>query len=106
MHTTPIKEPIEEPDEAHIRNGKEKMIETRLLAITSGPSSSLERMDVEHSYFRGGVDDAVIYYFCGYVIHIMSKHTECELCLHDISSTVPLVGSDAYLTTYRSFKEG
>lgn len=39
-------------------------------------------------------------------IHKMSKHTECELCLHDISLTVPLVDSDAYLTTYRSFKEG
>ncbi|XP_065309419.1 uncharacterized protein [Dermacentor albipictus] len=80
-------------------------IEARLLAITSGPSSFLDRMDIEYSYFRGDVDDAVTYHLCGYVIHKMSKHTECELCLHDISSTVPLVSSDALLTTYRSFKE-
>ncbi|KAH9367844.1 hypothetical protein HPB48_003111 [Haemaphysalis longicornis] len=36
----------------------------------------------------------------------MSKRKECQLCLHDISSAAPVIGSDAYLTIYRSFKEG
>ncbi|KAH9380493.1 hypothetical protein HPB48_018857 [Haemaphysalis longicornis] len=63
-------------------------------------------MSDEHSYFRGSPDDSVVYYIAGYVVHKMSKRKECQLCRLDISSAAPVVGSDAYLTTYRSFKEG
>ncbi|XP_049276172.1 LOW QUALITY PROTEIN: uncharacterized protein LOC125760320 [Rhipicephalus sanguineus] len=83
-----------------------EFIEKKLLRIvceTSGESG--EQID-DHSYFKGEVDDAIVYYMSGYVVYKFQKHTACLLCLEDISSAEPVVGSDAYLTTYRSFKEG
>lgn len=79
-------------------------IEARLLEMTSFPCIT-DQMSDEHSYFRGS-PDSVVYYIAGYIVHKMSKCKECHLCLHDISSEAPVIGSDAYLTTYRSFKEG
>ncbi|KAH8023560.1 hypothetical protein HPB51_014809 [Rhipicephalus microplus] len=65
-----------------------------------------DQMSDEQSYFRGSPDDRVVYYLAGYVVHKMTKRKECQLCLQDVSSEAPVIGSDAYLTTYRSFKEG
>lgn len=63
-------------------------------------------MSAQHSYFRGSPDESVLYCLPGCVAHKVSKRTKCQLCLHDISSAAPVVSADAYLTTYRSFKEG
>lgn len=81
-------------------------IEARLLEMTTFPCVTPDQMSDEHSYFRGSPDDSVVYYLSGYIVHKVSKRTECQLCLHDISSAAPVVCSDAYLTRYRSFKEG
>lgn len=83
-----------------------EFIEEKLLKITCETPREPEEQDDDHSYFKGEVDDAIVYYISGYVVYKFEKHTACLLCLEDISSAAPVVGSDAYLTTYRSFKEG
>ncbi|KAH6930019.1 hypothetical protein HPB50_007965 [Hyalomma asiaticum] len=81
-------------------------IEARLLEMTSFPCITPDQMSDEHSYFRSSPDGSVVYYLAGYVVHKMGKRKECQLCLQDVSSEASVIGSDAYLTTYRSFKEG
>ncbi|XP_077511434.1 uncharacterized protein LOC144121885 [Amblyomma americanum] len=81
-------------------------IQQKLMEMTSDPARIPDQQDDDHCYFKGDVDQAVVYYLSGYVVHKFEKLTACLLCLKDISSPVPIVGSDAYLTTYRSFKEG
>lgn len=83
-----------------------EFIEEKLLKITCETPREPEEQDDDHSYFKGEVDDAIVYYISGYVVYKFEKHTACLLCLEGISSAAPVVGSDAYLTTYRSFKEG
>lgn len=79
-------------------------MKARLMENTLGSSNSPEQMNNEHSYFRVGIDDNVVYYLSECVVHKVSKHTEGQLCLQAVSPAFPVV--DAYLTTYRSFKEG
>lgn len=83
-----------------------EFIEEKLLKITCETPREPEEQDDDHSYFKGEVDDAIVYYISGYVVYKFEKHTACLLCLEGISSAAPVVGSDAYLTTYRTFKEG
>ncbi|XP_075526865.1 uncharacterized protein LOC142558597 [Dermacentor variabilis] len=80
-------------------------IEEKLLEMTSETARNPGKQDDNPSYFKGEVGDAIVYYLSGYVVHKFEKHT-CLLCLEDISSPVPVVCRDAYLTAYRSFKEG
>lgn len=103
-----VEDTLKTAGEAHRSNraSLRNEIEARLLEMTSFPCIPPDQMSDEHSYFRGSPDDSVVYYLAGYVVHKMSKRKECQLCLHDISSAAPVIGSDAYLTTYRSFKEG
>ncbi|XP_072143755.1 uncharacterized protein [Dermacentor andersoni] len=81
-------------------------IEEKLLEMTTETARNPGEQDDDHSYFKGEVDDAIVYYLSGYVVHKFEKHTSCLLGLEDISSPVPVVCRDAYLTAYRSFKEG
>ncbi|KAK8772159.1 hypothetical protein V5799_024595 [Amblyomma americanum] len=81
-------------------------IQQKLIEMTSDPARTPDQQDDDHCYFKGDVGHAVVYYLSGYVVHKFEKLTACLLCLKDISSPLPVVGSDAYLTTYRSFKEG
>ncbi|XP_077515372.1 uncharacterized protein LOC144125654, partial [Amblyomma americanum] len=103
-----VEETLKTAAEAH-RSNKASLrneIEARLLEMTTFPCVTPDQMSDGHSYFRGSPDDSVVYYLSGYVVHKVSNRTECQLCLHDIGSAAPVVGSDAYLTRYRSFKEG
>lgn len=77
-------------------------IEERLISCLE-PSSPPERTC---TYATGNVEDSVVYYLSGYVIHKVTKGTACDLCIADISSDIPVVGCDSYLTEYRSFKQG
>lgn len=83
-----------------------KRIEGKLLEMMSETVRDPGEQGDDHSYFKGEVGNAIIYYLSGYVVHKFEKHTSCLLCLEDISSSVPVVCCDAYPTTYRSFKEG
>ncbi|XP_042142249.1 uncharacterized protein LOC120841587 [Ixodes scapularis] len=102
-----VEDTLKTAGEAHRSNkaSSSNEIQARLLEMTF-PCVTPDQMSDEHSYFRGSPNNSVAYYLSGYVGHKVSKRTECELCLHDISSATPVVGSDAYLTMYRSFKEG
>lgn len=102
-----VEDTLKTAGEAHKSNraSLHNAIEARLLEVTF-PCIAPDQMSDEHSYFKGSPDDSVVYYLAGYVVHKMSKRKECELCLHDISSAAPVIGSTAYFTTYQSFKEG
>ncbi|XP_072143134.1 uncharacterized protein [Dermacentor andersoni] len=80
-------------------------IEATLISCLE-PSSSPECACNEPTYARGNIEDNVVYYLCGYVIHKVRKGAPCDLCIADISSEIPAVGCDSYLTEYRSFKQG
>ncbi|KAL1480527.1 hypothetical protein MTO96_050943 [Rhipicephalus appendiculatus] len=79
------------------------LIEVRMRDLTKGPGDSHQHEDSDHADFKGDVDESILYYLSGYVVHKFTKTTTCSSC---ISSTEPFVGKDAYLTIYRSFKEG
>ncbi|XP_075526178.1 uncharacterized protein LOC142557858 isoform X1 [Dermacentor variabilis] len=80
-------------------------IEASLISCLE-PSSSPDCACNEHTYARGNIEDNVVYYLCGYIIHKVRKGAPCDLCIADISSETPAVGCDSYLTEYRSFKQG
>ncbi|KAH7950369.1 hypothetical protein HPB49_023146 [Dermacentor silvarum] len=82
------------------------LIEARMRDLTTGPGDSHQHEDSDHVDFKGEVDDSILYYLSGYVVHKFTKTTTCSSCIGDISSTEPVVGKYAYLTIYRSFKEG
>ncbi|KAH7949436.1 hypothetical protein HPB49_009858 [Dermacentor silvarum] len=82
------------------------IVEAKILEITTASADASEQGPSDHTYYRGDVEDTVVYYLCGYVIHKFTKHATCHLCIEDISSTTPVLASDSYLTDYRSFKQG
>lgn len=77
-----------------------------MMEITTASADTSEQGPSDHAYFKGEVEDSVVYYLCGYVIHKFTKHATCHLCIEDISSATPVLASDSYLTDYRSFKQG
>ncbi|KAH7959638.1 hypothetical protein HPB49_012658 [Dermacentor silvarum] len=82
------------------------IVEAKMMEITTASADASEQGPSDHAYYRGDVEDTVVYYLCGYVIHKFTKHATCNLCIEDISSTTPVLASDSYLTDYRSFKQG
>lgn len=50
-------------------------IEEKLLEMTSETVRYPGEQGDDHSYFKGKVDDAIIYYLSGYVVHKFEKHT-------------------------------
>lgn len=82
------------------------IVEAKMMEITTASADASEQGPSDHAYYRGDVEDTVVYYLCGYVIHKFTKHATCHLCIEDISSTTPVLASDSYLTDYRSFKQG
>ncbi|KAH7933277.1 hypothetical protein HPB49_011123 [Dermacentor silvarum] len=82
------------------------IMEAKMMEITSASADASKQGPSDHAYYRGDVEDTVVYYLCGYVIHKFTKHTTCHLCTEDISSATPVLASDSYLTDYRSFKQG
>ncbi|KAH8035469.1 hypothetical protein HPB51_005704 [Rhipicephalus microplus] len=82
------------------------IVEAKMMEITTASADTSEQGPSDHAYFKGEVEDSVVYYLCGYVIHKFTKHATCHLCIEDISSATPVLASDSYLTDYRSFKQG
>ncbi|KAH8029765.1 hypothetical protein HPB51_003717 [Rhipicephalus microplus] len=82
------------------------IVEAKMMEITTASADTSEQGPSDHAYFKGEVEDSVVYYLCGYVIHKFTKHATCHLCIEDISSATPALASDSYLTDYRSFKQG
>ncbi|KAH7932351.1 hypothetical protein HPB51_029348 [Rhipicephalus microplus] len=82
------------------------IVEAKMMEITTASADTSELGPSDHAYFKGEVEDSVVYYLCGYVIHKFTKHATCHLCIEDISSATPVLASDSYLTDYRSFKQG
>lgn len=56
-----------------------EFIEEKLLKITCETPREPEEQDDDHSYFKGEVDDAIVYYISGYVVYKFEKHTACLL---------------------------
>ncbi|KAL1443203.1 hypothetical protein MTO96_030397 [Rhipicephalus appendiculatus] len=82
------------------------IVEAKMMEITTASADASEQGPSDHAYYRGDVEDTVVFYLCGYVIHKFTKHATCHLCIEDISSATPVLASDSYLTDYRSFKQG
>ncbi|KAH8033773.1 hypothetical protein HPB51_016228 [Rhipicephalus microplus] len=82
------------------------IVEAKMMEITTASADTSEQGPSDHAYFKGEVEDSVVYYLCGYVIHKFTKHATCHLCIEDISCATPVLASDSYLTDYRSFKQG
>ncbi|KAH9368458.1 hypothetical protein HPB48_012612 [Haemaphysalis longicornis] len=82
------------------------IVEAKMMEITTASVDTSEQGPSDHAYLKGEVEDSVVYYLCGYVIHKFTKHATCHLCIEDISSATPVLASDSYLTNYRSFKQG
>ncbi|XP_077564937.1 uncharacterized protein LOC144180470 [Haemaphysalis longicornis] len=82
------------------------IVEAKMMEITTASADTSEQGPSDHAYFKGEVEDSVVYYLCGYVIRKFTKHASCHLCIEDISSATPVLASDSYLTDYRSFKQG
>ncbi|KAL1431605.1 hypothetical protein MTO96_002234 [Rhipicephalus appendiculatus] len=82
------------------------IVEAKMMEITTASADASKQGPSDHAYYRGDVQDTVVYYLCGYVIHKFTKHATCHLCIEDISSATPVLASDSYLTDYRSFKQG
>lgn len=82
------------------------IVEAKMMEITTVSVDASEQGPSDHAYYRGDVEDTVVYYLCGYVMHKFTKHATCHLCMEDISSATPVLASHSYLTDYRSFKQG
>ncbi|KAH6945333.1 hypothetical protein HPB50_007887 [Hyalomma asiaticum] len=82
------------------------IVEAKMMEITTCSTDPSEQGPSDHAYYRGEVEDCVVYYLSGYVIHKFTKHVTCHLCIEDISCATPVLASDSYLTDYRSFKQG
>ncbi|KAH8010041.1 hypothetical protein HPB51_024391 [Rhipicephalus microplus] len=82
------------------------VVKAKMMEITTASADASEQGASGHAYYRGDVEDTVVYYLCGYVIHKFTKHAACHLSIEDISSATPVLASHSYLTEYRSFKQG
>ncbi|XP_075725449.1 uncharacterized protein LOC142761750 [Rhipicephalus microplus] len=82
------------------------LVKAKMMEITTASADASEQGPSGHAYYRGDVEDTVVYYLCGYVIHKFTKHATCHLCIEDISSATSVLASHSYLTEYRSFKQG
>ncbi|KAH6948452.1 hypothetical protein HPB50_024519 [Hyalomma asiaticum] len=85
---------------------KDAIMEAKMMEITTDSADSSEQGPSDHVYYRGEVEDSVVYYLSGYNTHKFTKHVTCHLYIEDISSATPVLDSDSYLTDYRSFKQG
>lgn len=74
------------------------------IVIEEGLISCLEPSSPPEPTCIYAIGNVVVYYLSGYVIHKVTKGKACDLCIGDVSSNIPVVGSDSYLTEYKSFK--